>query len=424
MNNKFLKNLSWIFFGNISHAILAYLLNIILARMVTTNDYGVINYAASLIAFFTAIGTLGFNGIITQKFSENEDNAGIILGTTILPRFLYSMLAVFILQVIVRISAPNNSLLHIVVLCQSLTICFTSLDGIAYWFQYKAQANIVAILRLIGFAISAIWRITVLGVSKSIPAYVFGTSMEIILFMVLLFISYKKNKNPQFKFNFMILKDMLSTSYPFITSAVLVTIYGQIDKVMLNGMLGSSSVAYYSVAFTLAGAISIIPSALIEGFRPDIMRFSISDKQKFERRMEQLYGIIFWLCTAYCLFITIFAKPIIIILYGDKYLPAVPALSTIVWYTSFSYFGSVNGMYMVANKKISWVQILTLVGAIVNIMLNWVLIPIKGIVGAAIASLLTQIITNFVLIALIPSLRNCFKIIINGILGNGFRHNT
>ena len=169
----------------------------------------------------------------------------------------------------------------------------------------------------------------------------------------------------------------------------------------------------------MAGAISIIPQALIEGFRPDILSFRNTDMEKYRRRLMQLYGLVFWLCIAYCLFTTFFAKYIILVLYGEKYLPAVGSLSLIVWYTSFSYFGAINNIYMVAENKIKWVQVTTFVGAIVNVILNYVFIPMFGVEGAALASLITQIITNFALLAIIPQLRENFIIIVRGITFNG-----
>lgn len=416
MKNRFIKNLSWIFVGNIVHAILQFSLNIYVARILSTSDYGLINYVASLIAFFISVGTLGFNGVITQKFAEYEENAGEYLGSAILARILFSLFSVISLQIIVHISEPDNKLLHIIVLCQSLTVVFSSFDLIMYWFRYKSQANVIAILRLAAFMFSAIWRVAALTVQKSVTFYVLGTSSEIVLFSVFMLWAYIKYSPYKFTYSVKTIKKLFVVSYPFISSAILVTIYGQTDKIMLKSMLDSSSVAYYSVSLTLAGAISIIPAALIEGFRPDIMSFKIKDEQMYQKRLRQLYGIVFWLCTAYCLFITIFAKPIILLLYGEKYLPAVPALAIIVWYTSFSYFGAINNMYLVAEKKTKWVQVITLFGAVINIILNAVLIPILGILGASVASLITQVVSNFGIQSLIPQLRGNFKLIIEGIL--------
>ena len=117
----------------------------------------------------------------------------------------------------------------------------------------------------------------------------------------------------------------------------------------------------------------------------------------------------------YCIFVTIFAKWIILIIYGTKYIEAIPSLSLVVWYTSFSYFGAINNIYMVAENKTKWVQITTFTGAILNIALNALMIPILGIVGAAGASLITQIIANFALLYFVPSLREDFYLILEAI---------
>lgn len=349
--NKFLKNLSWIFIGNIVHAVLQFGLNIYVARVFTTNDYGLINYSMSLINFLISVGTLGFYGVITQKFAENEKEAGEYLGSATVARLLFSLVAVAILQVIVQVSEPENSLLHIVVFCQSFTVIFKSFDLFVYWFRFQSRANVVAIIRLIAFGISAAWRILVLSTTQSIVWYVMGTSFEIVVFAILLVWVYEKTSQYRFGYHIKNVKKLLKISYPFISSTILVAIYGQTDKIMLNSMLDSAAVAYYSISLTLAGAISIIPTALIEGFRPDIMLFKVKDEGLYKKRMRQLYGIVFWICIAYCGFITIFAKPIILLLYGEKYLPAVSSLAIVVWYTSFSYFGSINNMYLVAEQN-------------------------------------------------------------------------
>ena len=184
---------------------------------------------------------------------------------------------------------------------------------------------------------------------------------------------------------------------------------------MLKSMMNNEAVAMYSVALTLAGAISIIPQALIEGFRPDILKYRATDPAQYHRRLKQLYASVFWICIAYCIAITVLAKWIILILYGEKYLGAVPALSLVVWYTTFSYFGSINNIYMVAENKAKWVQITTLVGALTNVCLNFLLIPRFGVVGAAGASLLTQFIANFVMVYLIKPLREDFFLILQAI---------
>ena len=414
-SSRLVKNVSWIFFGNLIHAILAFLLNILVARILNLNDNGMLTYAASWIAFFTSVGTLGFHGIISREFSKNEAKANDYIWSCIAGRLVFSVIAIIVLQIIVRISSPNEHTLHIIVLCQSMSILFGSFDMFIYWYRYKNQANVTAIYRLIAFGISAIWRVVAVAVIKSLTLYVIGIVAETALFIAFLIAFYSRHYTKTVHVSGKTFFMMLKISYPFIFSAVLATIYGQADKIMLKNMIDNSSVALYNASALIAGLVVIIPTTIIEGFRPDIMDAKINDESLYRRRMRQLYAIIFWACIAYGIFITVFAKPIILILYGKKYLGAVSSLSLIVWYTSFSYFGAINNVYMVAEDVIKWVQVTTLLGAVLNIVLNFFFINLWGIVGAALASLLTQIFANFVLMAVIPDLRKGFKIMVQGI---------
>lgn len=416
MQKTFKRNVGWIFIGNVAHAVLQYLLNIYIARVFSTDDYGLINYAASLIAFFTSVGTLGFSGIIIKSFSEDEKNTGKYLGSAIGARLMFSVGAIVLLQVIVRTANSEDAMLPTIVFYQSISILFGAFDLIVYWFRYQYEAQRVAVLKLAAFFVSAAWRIVVVAVFRSLTGYVFGVTLETAVFSILLAVSFRKNyPEHRFRFSARTVRDLLLISYPFITSEILSTIYGQTDKIMLKSMMNNEAVAMYSVALTLASAISIIPQALIEGFRPDILKYRAADPAQYHRRLKQLYASVFWICIAYCIAITVLAKWIILILYGEKYLGAVPALSLVVWYTTFSYFGSINNIYMVAENKAKWVQITTLVGALTNVCLNFLLIPQFGVVGAAGASLLTQFIANFVMVYLIKPLREDFFLILQAI---------
>jgi Na+-driven multidrug efflux pump len=91
-----------------------------------------------------------------------------------------------------------------------------------------------------------------------------------------------------------------------------------------------------------------------------------------------------------------------------------------VWYTAFSYFGSINNLYLVSRGKTQWVAVLTLTGAILNVALNALLIPVLEIRGAALASLASQFAANFLLLLCIPALREAFFLQVQGIALLGF----
>ena len=102
---------------------------------------------------------------------------------------------------------------------------------------------------------------------------------------------------------------------------------------------------------------------------------------------------------------SLFARLIIHILYGAAYSTAIGALRIIVWYTTFSYLGTVRNIWILAYEKQKYLWIINMSGALANVAINAILIPILGVNGAAIASLITQFFTNVVIGYIIKPIR-------------------
>lgn len=413
---NFAANMSWIFIGNVLHAVFSFLINLIVARTLTTNDNGIVNYAASWIAFYNAIAAMGINSVINKYTTEELDESNNYLSSAIIFRLITGVIAwVLVVITVIGINKGERIVLYISAI-QALSILFSAGDTLVFWFRYQRRADVVAITRLIAFFVSALIKIIGIVVLKNIYVYVIGVVLETILFSAFLVIGYRKWYSKKIKFSVKRVKEVLKVSYPFVFSAVLATIYAQTDRVMLKNMLGNESVAYYSVAVTLAGLMSIVTSAVIEGFRPEVIAAkNKGNEDQYKLRLAQVYCITFWICIAFGCFVTLFSKHIILIAYGEKYLPSQAALSLIVWYTSFAYFGTINNIFMVAEGQEKWVQITTLAGAVVNVILNLLMIPTLGIRGAALASLCTQIVANFLMPAIIPGLRPIIGSILRGV---------
>ena len=112
---------------------------------------------------------------------------------------------------------------------------------------------------------------------------------------------------------------------------------------------------------------------------------------------------------------TLIAKPMVYILYGNEYLPAVLPLQIVVWYITYSYIGTVRNIWILGEGKHRIVVLIDIIGAVMNVLLNFTLIPRLDAVGAAIASVITQFFINFVLGFIVPSLRPNNKLMLKGL---------
>ena len=119
--------------------------------------------------------------------------------------------------------------------------------------------------------------------------------------------------------------------------------------------------------------------------------------QQYEKKMIQLYSIITCLSLAQSIGMTVLARPIVMLLYGEEFSAASGILAVAVWYVTFSYYGSVRNVWILAEGKQKYLTGINLAGAAANVLLNSCLIPMWGAMGAAVASLVTQFFTNVII---------------------------
>ena len=186
---------------------------------------------------------------------------------------------------------------------------------------------------------------------------------------------------------------------------MMIAIFAHTDRIMLKLMIDDAATGYYSAAVACAGMTAFVFSAIIDSFRPMIFDDKKNNEAQYEKDVCRLYSIIIYLSLLQSVVVTAFSGLIVRILYGADYVQSVNALRLIVWYTTFSYVGGVRNIWILAESKQKYLWVINLSGAATNVVLNYFLIPVMGIMGAALASLITQIFTNVIIGFIIKPIR-------------------
>lgn len=397
----------------------------ITARYLGPSNYGVLTYTASFVTLFTSIATLGLNNIIVKEIIDHKDCEGKVLGTSIIMRLFASAISTICIIIIVYLINKNDGNVVYAAFLQSLGLFFQAFDMINYWYQSKLQSKVSTIITLTAYILMTIYKIIILILQKNVLWFAFANTLDYITIAIFLIISYKCRTKDKLSFSFKFAKTMLFSSFPFIIAGIMSALYGQFDKIIIGQMLDNTSVGYYSTAISICGMWTFVLSAIIDSARPIIMDLKNKNQYLYEKRITQLYASIIWISIAVSIIITIFAKPIILILYGSQYLNAIKPLRILTWYTAFSMLGVAINIWLISEHKQKYVNYNCLIGVVTNILLNYTLIPVLGISGAAIAALVTQIVTNFIVPACIKDIRDIAKHILNAFrLKNVISKNT
>lgn len=422
LKNRSIKNAGWLIGGRVAQMAISFIVSILTARYLGPSNYGLINYAAAYIAFFTAFCTLGINSILVKEFVDKPQDAGLTIGTTLVLRLTSSLLSALTIILIVCFVDAGEPITIAVVALSSIGVVFNVFETFNFWFQAQLKSKITAIASFCAYVVTALYKVVLLVLGKSVIWFAFATSVDYICIALLLFLVYKKNNGLPLKFSWNYAKNLLGRSYHFILSGLMVAIYGYTDKIMLKHMLGESEVGLYSIATSLCTMWCFVLAAIIDSVYPSIMEANNGNNESlFKQKNRQLYAIVFYISVFVSLMFQIFAPLAIKILYGDAYSAAVNPLRIITWYTAFSYLGVARNAWIVCKDCQKYLKYIYFLAAGCNVVLNIIFIPVWGTSGAALASLIAQVLTSIVLPLFIRPLRPNSILMLEAIMLKGIK---
>lgn len=420
---KVAKNSSWIVFQNIFTMILGVVVTGVIARYFGTEKYGIFNYILSITSLFSGIASIGIYHIATKDLTQRPENEGKILGTSFTIRLIAAILLIIAAETTVCIMTHNDSTSMVIGILLSLMMLFSCSEVIDYYATANLKVKYLAVSKCISYIIFAVLKILIVVLKLDIRYYTATYLIEGIIYAIFLSISYKlihKNigKTCKWSFDKDYAKKLLSNCWYFALSSIMVTIYMRIDQVMLGKMIeDKSQVGIYSAAVRIAEMWAFVPNSIISSFKPVIMKYKGENNNKeYVKNLQRLYDISSLVSILFAIGITIFARLIIVILYGKAFLEASKILYILIWGIWFGILGNVHYVWLICENKGKYSLFYSATGSISNIIFNAILIPKYGMYGAAIATLISQFIANIVSFGIFKETRVLSKFAIKAIL--------
>ncbi len=410
-----INNAKWIIVCKAIQSVLQMIIGMLCARYLGPSNYGLINYAASVVAFAIPIMRLGFDQTLVRELINSPKKEGEILGTSLVLNMLSAILCMMGVFLFVSFANHGDKTAITVCVLYSFSLVFSAIEMIQYWFQYKLLSKYTSVIMLISYVVVSLYKIFLLVTSKSVFWFALVNSLDYGIIGISLVFIYLKKGNGKFSFSLRRAKQMFASGKHYIIASLMLVIIQSTDHIMLTNMISEEENGYYSAAITCATMLQFVYIAIVDSFRPLILSNKKTDEVMYKTNVSRLYGVVLYPALAQCVAFTVFAKWIIFILYSKTYADAVLVLQILVWYFIFSLMGVVRNVWILAEEKQKYLWIINLSGALFNVVVNFIVIPIWGACGAALASLATQFFTNFVLGFIFKPLRENNKLLLKGI---------
>ena len=404
---KYFLNMSWLFFERIIGMVVTFFVGIYVARYLGPANFGLWSYAGSFVGLFSTIAAFGLDNIVVRELVKDEKKRDELLGTTFVLKFIGSILVLIIIVIAVRLT-NNDSFTNLLIFIIAIGTIFQSFDVIQFYFQSRVLSKYTVYAQIFATILCSVIKLLLIHLNMGLIYFAMVTLLQSIILasgFVAMYIKQKLNMfnwRPKFDLARFLLKD----SWPLILSGIAISIYLKIDQVMIKNMLDAKAVGNYAVAVRLTEAWYFIPMVITNSLFPAIINAKKISEKLYYERLQKLYDLMTWLAIVIALPITFLANDIIRILFGTQYQSAAGVLKIYVWTGVSVFLGIPSGKYLIVENytKISFFR--ELLGAIINIILNIVLIPKYEIQGAAIATVISYFVSTFAIVLIPKTYKN------------------
>jgi O-antigen/teichoic acid export membrane protein len=392
MRKQLLKDSAVYMGGSVIVQILGFTGLIFLMQFLPVSEYGKYIYIIEFISIFAFFSDGGFTQHIVKESSQNPDKIQSIYSKAQSAQLLISAL---MLILILSISYASNSLqdfyyLSVFGISVVINAYFAPMLAI---FIASGRKDLIFYKDLSLSVLKLIFMLAGIYYQAPLAYFIFlGFINCFVLLMLLLYTRYKK----EFTYLFQLKLD-LSGSMTFIKQGILFTvlmaanvIYSKIDIIMLEKMIGSVEVGYYSGATKFIYPFMFISGAFMTAVFPKLAKHS-EEKDKF----RNIQNIAVYYLGGIGVFLSILlylgAEIIFQLFLGDKYDHSIPIFKVLVWFLAIVFIYGPISNSLVAKNRIKFLVYLNLFMIILNVVLNFILIPKYGAKGAAMTTIVCEI---------------------------------
>lgn len=395
---RYLLNTSWMMAEQVLRILSGVFVGIYIARYLGPEEFGVLSYVLAISTFMIAISRLGMDAILIRELVNAPEKKQILMGTAFW-MMLAVALACYLIVGVVIWNTGELVTVKIYASIISLSTIFTSALVVDFCFQSEIRARASAICKSVTLFMMSFVKLYFIYMQVDLVWFVYAFLMDHLILAIVFFLAAYQQKRIGF-LKFFCWKDamhMLASAWPLVLGAVSIQIYMRVDQIMIRNMLGLHEVGVYSAAVRIYEAWAIVTGILTVSLLPAIVKLKQGGEKNYHKRMAQLFRLVIWLSVLAALIVSITSEYLMVLAFGQEYRSSAPVLDIIMWTAVFAAMGSVSARYFNVERMERKFAVRTALAAVLNVGLNFLLIPLYGIKGAALSTLICTFFANYLM---------------------------
>lgn len=390
---KYFRNTGWMFFGRIFSLAVSFFVGAYVIRYLGPEKYGQLSYVISFVGLFSFVASLGVDSILDRELVKYPEKRDELLGTGFFIK-LFGSLSAIVLVSIISFFIDSDRLINLLVFLFSLIFIFQAFGVIEFFFKSQVLYEKIVKVQMVAMVVGSLLKLVAVFLHLGIFWFMIVYLMDSIIIAVGFLIIYNKKFTVfSWRFNNILFREILRDAWPMMFSAMAISIYVKIDQVMIRFMMNDEAVGLYSAAAKISELWYFVPGIICSSLFPAIVNAKRVNEDLYKRRLKRLYSLMIWLSIGIILPISYSSNFIIKAIFGDMYLGAVTALKIHIWASIGVFLSFVVAQYLITENYTKILFKISLIGAFSNIVINLYLIPVFGINGAAIATIISYSFT-------------------------------
>ncbi len=388
---KYFDNTGWMFLGRVVTFVVSFFTIAFVARYLGPENLGKLSYAQSFIAIISMVASLGIDQIVYRDLVAHPEREGEILGTAVAVKFFFGALT-FLTAVSVSLFVSDELLITWLVAILALSFILQPFGVIGHVFNARVLSRYPTYIALGLAFILPLTKLLVIYFDKGVLYLAATITTEALLLSAAYLVLYRyvlRQSLQSWSVSFATTRSLVRDSWPIMFIGVSGFLYGRIDQIMLQHFFDSTAVGLYDVAVRLTEPLGFIPGVIMGSLFPAVVNAKQSDPIEYKKRLRSLTGLCLGISSLLALLVFIAAPYIVALIYGNDFALSATILRIYVWSNVGTVAIALMLNYFIAENRIYLQLIFSVFGAVLNIVLNSLLIPLVGITGAAYATLIT-----------------------------------
>ena len=386
-NEPALANFSWLTADKLFRLSLSLGVGTWMARHLGPKEYGTLNYGLAVTAILAILPTLGLDLIVRRELVQHPERRGRLLGTTFFLK-LGAGLATYAGTLGGVLWLEPDRAARFVILMTSLMMVQHAVMTIDVDFQAELQARYSVWAQNLAFAFSSLGRVGLILAGARLEAFVLMLLLDLPVTSVLLVWFYRRSGHrlSEWRWDGATAGRLFAEAWPLWLGSIAATIFLRADQVLLAHLGTTSEVGRYAAAYRLFELCVFLPVSLAASLAPGLLAARSQGAGAYEAKLRRFFNLNAQLAWALVLPGIVLAPVVVRVLYGREFGASTPIFAVLLVGFPAMALGVARQQFLI-NEGYTGLQLAaTSIGMTLSLLLNWVLIPRWGGLGAAVAA--------------------------------------